>query len=60
MGRACVRRAALAVTGLLRLTACSAGKDGVAQGGSFEFVSPGGQTEIFYATPPTRAVWRRI
>ncbi|WP_216210720.1 TlpA disulfide reductase family protein [Amycolatopsis aidingensis] len=27
---------------------CSTGDDAVTQGGSFEFVSPGGQTDIFY------------
>ena len=29
-------------------TACSTGTDAVAQGGTFDFVSPGGKTEIYY------------
>ncbi len=36
------------------LTACSTGDDAVAQGGTFEFVAPGGQTEIFYDPPQDR------
>jgi thiol-disulfide isomerase/thioredoxin len=36
------------------LTACSTGRDAVARGGQFEFVSPGGQTKIFYDPPQTR------
>lgn len=35
---------------------CSAGKDAVAQGGTFEFVSPGGKTDIFYDPPSSRGV----
>jgi thiol-disulfide isomerase/thioredoxin len=37
---------AVAVAGLL--AGCSHGDDVVAQGGTFEFVSPGGKTDIFY------------
>ncbi|WP_246230830.1 TlpA family protein disulfide reductase [Mycolicibacterium sediminis] len=33
---------------------CSSGDDAVAQGGTFEFVSPGGQVDIFYDPPPSR------
>jgi len=33
---------------------CSSGDDAVAQGGSFEFVSPGGQVDIFYDPPRSR------
>lgn len=36
------------------VTGCSAGKDAVAQGGTFEFVSPGGKTDIFYDPPAAR------
>lgn len=37
------------------LTACTtAGKDAVAQGGTFDFVSPGGKTEIYYDPPSAR------
>ena len=33
---------------------CSTGDDAVAQGGTFEFVAPGGKTDIFYDPPATR------
>ena len=33
------------------LTGCTTGEDAVAQGGTFDFVSPGGQTAIFYDPP---------
>jgi thiol-disulfide isomerase/thioredoxin len=36
------------------LTGCSTGSDAVAQGGSFEFVAPGGQTDIVYDPPADR------
>jgi thiol-disulfide isomerase/thioredoxin len=39
---------------MLALTGCSTGDDAVAQGGTFEFVTPGGQTDIFYDPPPDR------
>ncbi|MET0898004.1 MAG: TlpA disulfide reductase family protein [Mycobacterium sp.] len=39
---------------LLALTGCSTGDDAVAQGGTFEFVAPGGQTDIFYDPPADR------
>ncbi|OBA75482.1 alkyl hydroperoxide reductase [Mycobacterium sp. 1554424.7] len=35
------------------LAGCS-GRDAVAQGGTFEFVSPGGKTDIYYDPPSTR------
>ncbi|OBK13490.1 alkyl hydroperoxide reductase [Mycobacterium asiaticum] len=35
------------------LSGCS-GRDAVAQGGTFEFVSPGGKTDIFYDPPESR------
>jgi thiol-disulfide isomerase/thioredoxin len=37
------------------LTGCS-GHDAVAQGGTFEFVSPGGKTDIFYDPPAERGM----
>jgi thiol-disulfide isomerase/thioredoxin len=43
---------AVAVAGLL--AGCSHGDDAVAQGGTFEFVSPGGKTDIFYNPPGLR------
>ncbi|MEC3974433.1 TlpA family protein disulfide reductase [Amycolatopsis sp. H20-H5] len=45
---------AFAVAGLLTLTACSGGTDAVARGSTFEFVSPGGKTTIFYDPPENR------
>lgn len=36
------------------LVGCSTGDDAVAQGGTFEFVSPGGKTDIFYDPPDRR------
>ncbi|TDL12455.1 TlpA family protein disulfide reductase [Mycolicibacterium obuense] len=36
------------------LTGCSTGSDAVAQGGSFEFVAPGGKTDIVYDPPTER------
>ncbi|MGV0048707.1 TlpA disulfide reductase family protein [Mycobacterium colombiense] len=36
------------------LTGCSSGHDAVAQGGTFEFVSPGGKTDIYYDPPSSR------
>ncbi|MCE5288081.1 MAG: TlpA family protein disulfide reductase [Nocardiaceae bacterium] len=45
---------AVLLTALFGLTAC-AGKDAVTAGaGTFDFVSPGGKTEIFYDPPATR------
>ncbi|WP_406233655.1 TlpA disulfide reductase family protein [Nocardia sp. NBC_01009] len=36
------------------LAGCSTGTDAVASGGTFEFVSPGGKTDIFYDPPSAR------
>ena len=33
---------------------CATGTDAVARGGTFEFVSPGGKTDIFYDPPASR------
>lgn len=43
---------ATAVAGLL--VGCSSGDDAVAQGGTFEFVAPGGKTDIYYDPPDHR------
>ena len=43
---------AVAVAGLL--VGCSTGDDAVAQGGTFEFVAPGGKTDILYDPPDHR------
>jgi len=36
------------------LVGCSSGDDAVAQGGTFEFVAPGGKTDIYYDPPDHR------
>ncbi|MBV9720687.1 MAG: TlpA family protein disulfide reductase, partial [Mycobacterium sp.] len=43
---------AAAVAGLL--VGCSSGDDAVAQGGTFEFVAPGGKTDLYYDPPDHR------
>ncbi|MGV7254763.1 TlpA disulfide reductase family protein [Mycobacterium persicum] len=48
-----MRRLALALVVTAVLTGCS-GRDAVAQGGTFEFVSPGGKTDIYYDPPASR------
>lgn len=52
--RAALAAAALALVGALTLSGCATGTDAVAQGGTFDFVSPGGQTAIFYDPPSER------
>ncbi|MCV7329821.1 TlpA disulfide reductase family protein [Mycobacterium cookii] len=50
-----VRRLTFVVVTLAGLLAgCSHGHDAVAQGGTFEFVSPGGKTDIYYNPPDKR------
>lgn len=49
-----MKRAAGLLAALLVLAGCSTGTDAVARGGSFEFVTPGGKTEIFYDPPAER------
>ena len=52
-----MRRLAIVAVVLAGLLAgCSHGDDAVAQGGSFEFVAPGGKTDIFY-DPPEHRGW---
>lgn len=46
--------AAALVLGAAALAGCATGDDAVATGGSFNFVSPGGQTEILYDPPSAR------
>lgn len=48
------RLAALVGAAVVALAGCSTGTDAVAQGGTFEFVAPGGQTDIFYDPPESR------
>jgi thiol-disulfide isomerase/thioredoxin len=44
----------LASVVVVALAGCSTGDDAVAQGGTFEFVAPGGKTDIFYDPPESR------
>lgn len=54
-GRWLFARALIAAcAGCIALAGCSTGDDAVAQGGTFEFVAPGGQTDIFYDPPQDR------
>jgi len=43
-----MRKLVTLALGAVLLAGCSVGKDAVVQGSDFEFVSPGGKTEIFY------------
>ncbi|MEU5842489.1 TlpA disulfide reductase family protein [Rhodococcus sp. NPDC047139] len=52
--RKAFRTAAAAILGAVLLTSCATGDDAVATGGTFDFVSPGGQTRIFYDPPAER------
>lgn len=38
------------------VSGCSTGDDAVAQGGTFEFVAPGGKTDILYDPPSSRGI----
>jgi thiol-disulfide isomerase/thioredoxin len=51
-----VRRLLACVVALsaVLLSGCSTGDDAVAQGGTFEFVAPGGKTDILYDPPEAR------
>ncbi|MGH3600882.1 MAG: TlpA family protein disulfide reductase [Pseudonocardiaceae bacterium] len=42
------------LSGFAGLAGCATGTDAVSRGGSFEFVSPGGKTDIFYDPPASR------
>lgn len=46
--------ACVAAVTVATASACAGGDDAVAQGGTFDFVSPGGQTEIVYDPPASR------
>jgi thiol-disulfide isomerase/thioredoxin len=46
----------LVLLGLLLVAGCSAGKDAVATGSEFVFVSPGGKTDIFYDGSDRKAI----
>ena len=49
-----VRGLAMVAMMLAGLLAGCTGRDAVAQGGTFEFVSPGGKTDIYYDPPSSR------
>ncbi|MDQ4118015.1 MAG: TlpA family protein disulfide reductase [Actinomycetota bacterium] len=49
-----IRRFALAALVILLVAGCSTGKDAVGSSGEFQFVAPGGQTEILYDPPSAR------
>jgi thiol-disulfide isomerase/thioredoxin len=49
-----MRRLALLLAVVAVLTGCSATKDAVVSGNTFEFVAPGGKTEITYDDPASR------
>ena len=44
----------LVLVAAVLLAGCATGPDAVARGGTFEFVSPGGKTDIFYDPPGSR------
>jgi thiol-disulfide isomerase/thioredoxin len=46
----------LVLVAALLLAGCATGTDAVVRGGTFEFVSPGGKTDIFYDPPAERGV----
>ncbi|CCQ15162.1 Cytochrome c assembly protein [Rhodococcus sp. AW25M09] len=49
-----MRKFVLAVCAAALVAGCATGTDAVAQGGTFQFVSPGGKTDIFYDPPSER------
>lgn len=54
MRAAVIVGAVLAATLTVLAAGCSVGDDAVTHGGTFEFVSPGGKTDIFYDPPDAR------
>ena len=52
--------ALVAVAVATAVVGCSTGDDAVAQGGTFEFVAPGGKTDITYDPPQSRGVPGRV
>ena len=49
-----MKRLAVLLVAAALLAGCSTGDDAVAQGGTFEFVAPGGKTDILYDPPASR------
>lgn len=54
LGRALLSTCAAVVLAVAVISGCATGSDAVAQGGTFEFVAPGGQTDILYDPPEDR------
>ena len=54
LGRALLTVCAAVGMAVAVVTGCATGSDAVAQGGTFEFVAPGGKTDIFYDPPKDR------
>lgn len=54
MGRALLTVCVAVGMTVFFFSGCSTGRDAVAQGGTFEFVAPGGKTDIFYDPPEDR------
>jgi len=49
-----LRAVAMTIAVAVLSAGCATGPDAVARGGTFEFVSPGGKTDIFYDPPASR------
>ena len=49
-----MKAVAVAVALVVLLAGCATGKDAVVQGGDFDFVSPGGKTDLTYDPPAER------
>ena len=52
--RRLIANALILATAVVLVVGCSTGDDAVAQGGTFEFVAPGGKTDITYDPPESR------
>ncbi|MBA2311042.1 MAG: TlpA family protein disulfide reductase [Pseudonocardiales bacterium] len=55
-----VRWLVLLISAVLAAGACSTGRDAVSTGGDFQFVAPGGQTQIFYDPASARGALRTL
>lgn len=49
-----MRLCVVVLMSVVAISGCGTGSDAVATGGSFDFVSPGGKTQIFYEPPQSR------
>lgn len=55
-----VRWLVLLISVVMATAACSTGRDAVTTGGDFQFVAPGGQTQIFYDPASSRGALRTL